>query len=58
VNSTPNPGINVISPFADIPHEQALGIEDSNTTGSASNRGNPVGHGLLEGTESDEGVIC
>jgi len=33
VNSTPNPGVNVISPFADRPHEQALGIEDSNDTG-------------------------
>jgi len=38
--------------FANIPNE--LGIEDSNATGSASNRGNPVGHVLLVGTESNE----
>jgi len=28
VNSTPNPGVNLILPSADIPHEQALGLED------------------------------
>jgi len=54
VNSTPNPGVNVIFPSANIPHEQALGIEDSNTTGSASSTGNPVGHVLLEEMGSDE----
>jgi len=59
VNSIQNPGVNVISPFANIHHEQALVIEDINATGSASNRGNPlnpVGHVLLEETGSDKGV--
>jgi len=36
--------------------EQALGIDDSNAIGSASNRGNPVGHLLLEETGSYTGV--
>jgi len=49
-------GVNVIYPSADIPHEQALGIEDSNAAGLASNRGNPVGQVLLEETESDKGI--
>jgi len=48
-------GLNVISSFANINHEQALGIEDSNAIGSASNRGNPVGHALLEEMGSDTG---
>jgi len=56
VNSTPNSGVNVISPSADIHLQQALGIEDSNSTGAASNKGNPVGHVLLEETGSDKGV--
>jgi len=51
VNSTPNPGVNVISPSANINHVQALGIKDSNAKRSASNMGNPV---LLEETGSDE----
>jgi len=54
VNSAKNPGVNVISPSATLTHEQALGVEDSNATGSASNRGNPVGHVLLEETGSNE----
>jgi len=43
-------------PSADTPHDQALGTEDSRATGSASNRGNSIGHVLLEKTESDKGV--
>jgi len=39
VNSTPNWGVNMISPSANIHHEQALGIENSNPTGSASDLG-------------------
>jgi len=38
----------VIPPSANLTQEQALGVEDSNATGSASNKGNPVGHVLLE----------
>jgi len=56
VNSTPNPGVNVISPSGNIHHKQTLGIEDSNATGSASNTDNPVGYVLLEETGSDEGL--
>jgi len=44
----------VISPYANLTHEQALGVEDNNATGSASNRGNPVCHVLLEETGSNE----
>jgi len=56
VQITPNPGINVIFPSVDTPRERALGIEDGNETGSASNCGNPVGHVLPEETESNKGV--
>jgi len=56
VNSAINQGANVISPSANLIHEQALGVEDSNAAGSASNGGNPVGHVLLEETGSNEGV--
>jgi len=54
VNSAINPGVNVISPSANLTHEQALGVEDSKATRSASNRGNPVDHALLEETGSNE----
>jgi len=46
----------MISPSGNIHHDQALGTEDRNATGLASNRGNPIGHVLLEETESDTGV--
>jgi len=54
VNSAMNLGVNVISPSANTIHERALGIEDSNAAGSASNRGNPVGHVLLHGRDGIE----
>jgi len=53
VNSTIELGVNVSSPFANPIHVQVLGAEDSI---SAPNKGNPVGHALLEETESYEGV--
>jgi len=54
VNFVINLGVDVISPSANLTHEQALGVEDSNATGSASNWGNPVGQVLLEETGSNE----
>jgi len=59
VNSELNLGVNVISSSANTIHEhieQALGIEDSNAAGSASNKGNPLSHVLVEETESNKGV--
>jgi len=46
----------VSSTSANEHDDQALGTEDSNAAGSASNRGNSVGHVPLEETESDKGV--
>jgi len=52
VNSTLELGVNVSTPSAIQHHYQAIGTKDSNAAGSASNRGNSIGHVLLEETES------
>jgi len=54
VNSTLELSVNVSSPSANPVHVQALGTKDSSATGSAPNKGNPVGHTPLE--ESCKGV--
>jgi len=56
MNSTLELGITVSSPSANTIHVRALEFEDSSAMGSAPNKGNPVGHALLEETESCKGV--
>jgi len=56
VNSTLELGVIVSSPSVNAIQVKALEVEDSSAMGPAPNKGNPVGHAPLEGTESCKGV--
>jgi len=55
VNSTIEQGVSVSSLSADQIHVRALNFGDSSAKGPAPNRGTPVGHAPLEGTEPSKG---
>jgi len=52
VDSTLEQGVIASSPSANQTNARALDFEDSSAMGSATNKGNPVGHVPLKETES------
>jgi len=57
VDSTIEQGVIVSFPSANQIQVRALNFGDSSATGPAPNKGTPVGHVPLEGTESSTGKI-